>query len=90
MQGDWNHVEISSKISHWTSKFRKFAPIIMRIGVHVECICSPKNSVIIQENSQNVDDFEDTMLTPFLPPWFTSNGSSMNLGCLSGLRHRRP
>ena len=90
MQGDWNHVEISSKISHWTSKFRKFAPIIMRMGVHVECICSPKNSVIIQENSQNVDDFEDTMLTPFLPPWFTSNGSSMNLGCLSGLRHRRP
>ena len=32
MQGDWNHVEILSKISHWTSKFGKFAPKIARMG----------------------------------------------------------
>ena len=77
LQGDWNHVEISCKISHWTSKFRKFAPMVARLGVHVECICSPQNSIIIredQDNSQNVDDFEDTMLPPFLPPCSTSNG----------------
>ncbi|KAK7837480.1 hypothetical protein CFP56_021187 [Quercus suber] len=82
MQGDWNHVEISCKISHWTSKFGKFAPMVARMGVHVECICSPLNSVIIQDNSQNVDDSEDTVLTPLLPPCSTSNGSHMNLGCL--------
>ena len=77
LQGDWNHVEISCKISHWTSKFGKFAPMVARLGVHVECICSPQNSIIIredQDNSQNVDDFEDTMLPPFLPPCSTSNG----------------
>ena len=74
MQGDRNHVEISCKISHWTSKFGKFAPTVARMGVHVEYICSPQNSVIIQDNSQNVDDTEDTMLTPFLPPCFTSSG----------------
>ena len=90
MQGDQNHVEISCKISHWTSEFGKFAPMIARMGVHVECICSPQNSVIIQDNSQNVDDSEDTMLTPFLPPCSTSNGPHTNLGCLNGLRHRDP
>ncbi|KAK7837484.1 hypothetical protein CFP56_021183 [Quercus suber] len=42
MQGDQNHVEISSKISHWTCKFGKFAPMIVRMGVHAECICSPR------------------------------------------------
>ncbi|XP_030936167.1 disease resistance-like protein DSC1 [Quercus lobata] len=41
MQGDQNHVEISCKISHWTSESGKFAPMIARMGVHVECICSP-------------------------------------------------
>ena len=90
MQGDRNHVEISCKISHWTSEFGKFAPMVARIGVHVECICSPLNSVIIQDNSQNVDDSEDTMLTPLLPPYSTSNGSHMNLWCLNGLRPWRP
>ena len=90
IQGDQNHVEISCKISHWTSKFGKFAPMITTMGVHVECICSPQNSVIIQDNSQNVDDSEDTMLTPLLPPFSISNGSHTNLGCLSGLRCKRP
>ncbi|KAK7837485.1 hypothetical protein CFP56_021182 [Quercus suber] len=84
--GDLMQVGISSKISHRTSKFGKFAPMIARMGVHVECICSPQNSVIIQDNVQNVDDFEDTMLTPLLPPFSTSNGSHTNLGCLSRLR----
>ena len=32
MKGDQNHVEILSKISHWTSKFGKFAPKIARMG----------------------------------------------------------
>ncbi|KAK7837490.1 putative wrky transcription factor 19, partial [Quercus suber] len=74
MQGDQNHVEISCKISHWTSEFGKFAPMVAGIEVHVECIFSPHNSVIIQDNSQNVDDSEDTMLTPLLPPCSISNG----------------
>ncbi|KAF3960862.1 hypothetical protein CMV_014460 [Castanea mollissima] len=86
MQGNRNHVEISCKISRWTSKSGKFAPMIARIGVHVECICSPQNSVIVQDNSQNVDDSKDTVLTPLLPPCSTSNVSHTNLGCLSGLR----
>nr|XP_023874309.1 disease resistance-like protein DSC1 [Quercus suber] len=90
MQGDRNHVEISCKISHWTSEFGKFAPMVAGMGVHVECICSPQNSVIIQDNSQNVDDSEDTMLTPLLPPCSTSDGSHTNLGCLNGLRRWRP
>ncbi|KAK7837482.1 disease resistance protein adr2 [Quercus suber] len=78
MQGDRNHVEISCKISHWTSEFGKFAPMVAGMGVHVECICSPQNSVIIQDNSQNVDDSEDTMLTPLLPPCSTSDGLPMD------------
>ena len=41
--GDRNHVEISCKISHWTSKPRQVVPIIKRLGVHVECTC-PQNS----------------------------------------------
>ena len=90
IRGDRNHVEISCKISHWTSEFGKFAPMVARMGVHAECICSPLNSVIIQDNSQNVDDFEDTMLTPLLPPCSTSNGSHTNLGCLNELRRWRP
>ncbi|KAF3960859.1 hypothetical protein CMV_014458 [Castanea mollissima] len=90
MQGDRNHIKISCKISHWASEFGKFAPMVARMGVHVECICSPQNSVIIQDNSQNVDDSEDTMLTPLLSPCSTSNGSHTNLGCLDGLRRWRP
>ena len=53
MQGDRNHVEISCKISHWASENGKYAPVIARMGVHVECVCPPQNSVIIQHNSQN-------------------------------------
>ena len=36
MQGDWNHVEISCKIYHWSSRNGKYVPVIARIGVHVE------------------------------------------------------
>ena len=64
--------------------------MIARMGVHVERICSPQNSVIIQDNFQNVDNSEDTMLTPLLPPFSTSNGSHTILGCLSRLRRKRP
>ena len=71
MQGERNHVEISCKINHWASENGKYAPVIARIGVHVECKCPPQNSIIIQHNSQNVD--EDTMFTPSLPPCSTSN-----------------
>ena len=70
MQGDRNHVEISCKIDHWVSRNGKYAPVIARMGVHVECICPPHNSVIIQHNSQNVDD--DTEL---LAPLLSKNGS---------------
>ena len=41
MQGDWNHVEISCKITHWVSENGKYAPVIARMGVHVEWICPP-------------------------------------------------
>ena len=74
MQGDRNHVEISCKIDHWTSETGKYAPVIARMGVHVECICPPQNSIIIQHNSQNVD--EDTMFTPLLPPCSTFSVST--------------
>ncbi|XP_030961150.1 TMV resistance protein N-like [Quercus lobata] len=59
MQGDRNLVEVSCKISLWSSRNGKFAPVIARMGVHVECICHPPNSVIIDDNSQNVDDNSD-------------------------------
>ncbi|KAF3961513.1 hypothetical protein CMV_013873 [Castanea mollissima] len=49
MQGDRNHVEVSCKISHWASEFGNFAPVIARMGAHVECIC-PLNSIIIPAN----------------------------------------
>ncbi|KAF3970514.1 hypothetical protein CMV_005817 [Castanea mollissima] len=70
MQGDRNHVEISCKINHWVSRNGKYAPMIARMGVHVECICPPQNSVIIQHNSQNVDDG-----TELLAPLLSQNGS---------------
>ncbi|KAF3943766.1 hypothetical protein CMV_029705 [Castanea mollissima] len=70
MQGDQNHVEISCKIDHWVSRNGKYAPVIARMGVHVECICPPQNSVIIQQNSQNVDDN-----TELLAPLLSQNGS---------------
>ena len=79
MQGDQNHVEISSKITHWVSRNGKYTPVITRIGVHMECICPPQNSVIIQHNSQNVDE-ETELLAPLLSP----NGST------DRLRRRRP
>ena len=48
LQGDQNHVEVSCKISYWTSKTGgNIAPIIARSGVHVECNCHPQNSIII-------------------------------------------
>ena len=59
MQGDRNLVEVSCKISWWSSRKGKFAPVIARMGVHAECICHPPNSVIIDDNSQNVDDNSD-------------------------------
>ena len=59
MQGDRNHVKISCKISWWRCKNGKFAPMIARMGEHAECICHPPNSVIIDDNSQNVDDNSD-------------------------------
>nr|XP_023908427.1 TMV resistance protein N-like [Quercus suber] len=73
IEGDQNHVEISSKITHWVSRNGKYTLVIARIGVHVECICPPQNSVIIQHNSQNVDD--DTEL---LAPLLSQNGSHMD------------
>ena len=36
MQADWNHVEISCKIYHWSSRNGKYVPVFARIGVHVE------------------------------------------------------
>ena len=80
MQGDQNQVEFSCKISHWTSEFGKFAPVIARMGAHVECICPPQNSIIIHNNSQNVDDnsdnsdnFDNTELAPLLHPVSTDS-----------------
>ena len=87
IQSDRNHVEISSKISHWTSKTGgKIAPIIERLGVHVECICSPKSTVIIPENGENVDDdFDNTVLSPSLPLFPTSNDSNIHHGGLNNV-----
>uniref|UniRef100_A0A7N2MJ08 TIR domain-containing protein n=1 Tax=Quercus lobata TaxID=97700 RepID=A0A7N2MJ08_QUELO len=70
MQGDRNHVEISCKIAHWVCRNGNYAPMIARMGVHVECVCPPQNSVIIQHNSQNVDDG-----TELLAPLLSQNGS---------------
>ena len=88
MQGDRNLVEVSCKISWWSSRNGKFAPVIARMGVHAECICHPPNSVIIDDNSQNVDDNSDssenvddssddneTVLAPLLSPFSTSSGT---------------
>ncbi|KAM3752003.1 hypothetical protein ACB098_04G155100 [Castanea mollissima] len=49
LQGDQNHVEVSCKISHWTREFRKFAPVIARMGAHAECTCPPQN---VGDNSE--------------------------------------
>ena len=74
MQGDQNKVEFSCKISHWTSKLGKFAPVIARMGVHVECICPPQNSIIIHNNSENVDDNSNNIeLAPLLDPVSTDS-----------------
>ena len=68
MQGDQNHVEVSCKISYWTSELGNFASIIASMGAHVECICPPQNSIIIHNNSHNVDDNSDNIeLAPLLP-----------------------
>ena len=88
MQGDRNLVEVSCKISSWSTRNGKFAPVIARMGVHAECICHPPNSVIIDDNSQNVDDNSDysenvddssddneTVLAPLLSPFSTSSGT---------------
>ena len=56
MQGDRNLVEVSCKISRWASTNGKFAPVIASMGVYSECICHPPNFVIIDDNSQNVND----------------------------------
>ena len=58
------------------------------MGVHAECICRPPNSVIIDDNSQNVDDDSDysenvddssddidTELGPLLSPFYSSSGT---------------
>ena len=41
MQGDRNHVEISCKIDHWENRNGKYAPMIARMGVHVEFYYHP-------------------------------------------------
>ena len=74
IQDDQNHVEISCKIAHWVSRNGKYAPVIARMGVHVECMCPPQNSIIIQHNSQNVDDNIE-----LLAPLLSQNGSHMDL-----------
>ena len=90
LQGDQNLVEISCKISHWTSEFEKFAPVIARMGAHVKCICPPQNSIIIHNNSQNVDDNSDNIeFAPLLNPATTSDGSHMSHVSLNGRRRRR-
>ena len=50
IQGDRNHIELSCKISCWTSETGgQIAPTIARMGVHVKCICSLHDSVISHE-----------------------------------------
>ena len=76
IQGDWNHVEISCKISCWTSNTgRDIAPSIARLGVHVKCICGLHNSIISHENHELVQPMGNRIskriahqrLRPFLP-----------------------
>nr|XP_023922363.1 TMV resistance protein N-like [Quercus suber] len=51
IEGDRNHVEISCKISFWTSTTGgQIAPTIAKLGVHVKCICGLHNSVISHES----------------------------------------
>ena len=78
MQGDRNLVKVSCKISCWSSRNGKFAPMIARMGVHAECLCHPPNPVIIDDNSQNVDDSSDDNeieLAPLLSHFSTSSGT---------------
>lgn len=88
MHGDQNLIKVSCKISWWKSGHGKFTPVIARMEVHAECICHPSNSVIIDDNSQNVDDdFDssenvddssddiDTELGPLLSLFSTSSGT---------------
>ncbi|KAL4636710.1 hypothetical protein ACB092_03G027600 [Castanea dentata] len=77
IQGDWNHVKISCKISLWTSTIgREIAPTIARMGVHVKCICGLHNSVICHENHDELVQPQSNriskriahqQLKPFLP-----------------------
>ena len=74
--GERNHVEISCKISCWTSNTgRDIAPSIARLGVHVKCICGLHNSIISHENRELVQPMGNRIskrivhqrLRPFLP-----------------------
>ncbi|KAF3948932.1 hypothetical protein CMV_025131, partial [Castanea mollissima] len=49
--GDRNLVQIFCKTSHDAGKI---APVITRVGVHVECICSPQKSQGCQISKSNV------------------------------------
>ena len=89
MQGDRNHVEVSCKISHWTSEFGNFAPVIARMGAHVECICPPQNSIIIHNNSQNADDKSATLTTLSSHLYYLLSPLSMVHVSLSRFRRRR-
>ena len=59
MQGDRNLVVVSCKISWWSSRNGKFAPVIARMGVHAQCICHPPNSAIIDDNSDYSENDDD-------------------------------
>ena len=69
IQGDRNHVEISCKISSWTSETGGvIAPTIARLGVHVKCICGLQSSVI------NHETYYSEL------PMVMENGSDFSLG----------
>ena len=69
---DWNHVDILCKTSPY---HRDIAPIIRRIGVHVECNCPPpQNPSIFQGINRHISLQLDLGL-----PMDTKNGPGLGL-----------
>ena len=74
---DRNHVEILCETSprpSYRRSYREFAPIVERIGVHVECNCPPQNPRIFQDVNRHL-----SLQSGLGLPMDTENGSDLGL-----------